>query len=107
MLIDFYQGETKKFEVQIKKNDVIQDISDDEVWFYMKSKITDTDYIMSQSADLTSGSNGVASFELTPTMTDLAAGIYPYEISWIVSGSDREYVLDSTTVKIKQRVENQ
>jgi hypothetical protein len=99
-LNDFFRGTTKKFEVSITFNEAIPDISSDNVTFYLKDNKTDSNYTLTASADVTSsGSVGVAKFNLTDEQTDINAENYYYSIVWDLSNGDK-YVLDSNTVKI-------
>lgn len=105
-LNDFFQSTTNNFSIQIVYNSVAPDISSDQVWLYVKEKETDSSYIMSQSADVaTSGSQGVAIFSLTPTMTNLEPKNYLYELSWS-SSLNEERVLISSIVKVKSRIKD-
>ena len=109
MLNDFYSGTTKKFNVTILVQNAYPDISNDTVTLYLKDNKTDTTYALTASADVaSSGSSGIAEFELTPTQS---AGLnnesYFYEIVWNVSGSGEEYVLDQSSIGVLHRIEDQ
>ena len=107
-LTDFYKSTSKKFDVYISYADgIIPNISNDTLTFYLKQLITDSIYVLTASADVTTnGTSGTGSFNLTATETDINPNFYNYEIVWVVSGSNDEYVLDQNRIQVKERIEN-
>ena len=111
-LSDFYIGETKIIKVQASIDNVAKDIRNDEMTLYLKNNFTDSNYILSQSGDvLSSGSIGVAIFELKPEMTDhINSKIYNYEIVYKFLDDNNEQnikVVIQSVIKLKERIENQ
>lgn len=101
-LNDFYKNTTKKFDAAITFNGTTPDISTDVVTFYLKDNKTDSSYILTASADVSS-SAGVAKFNLTDEQTDIPAESYYYSIVWDKVNGDK-YVLDSNSVRIIDRI---
>ena len=104
-LTNFYKGTTKDFDVIVKENNVVKDISADIVKISFKETLEDTAVTLEKTGSVTiSGSVGQAFFSLTPTDTAIDEGTYYYEIAWITSGSIEEYVLEQAQVSILTRV---
>ncbi|APF20317.1 hypothetical protein Calab_1531 [Caldithrix abyssi DSM 13497] len=106
MLTQFYEGETKKFQVNITYNGQAPDITNDTVRLLIKEKKEDTDANakINKTADVaTNGVNGQALFTLTDEETKLTPGIYFYEITWALA-SGEFYVLESGNVRILDRI---
>lgn len=105
-LNDIYSGTTRYIRVNISLDDQIPDISSGSMDMIVKLHKGDSDSnaVLSSSADiLTSGSMGTAIFALSPIDTNINPGNYYYEILWTRSNGDK-YVVDQSTVKIKDRV---
>ncbi len=106
MLTDFYEGTTKKFEVNISYNGQKPDITNDTVRILIKEKKEDTDANakINKMADVTTnGANGQALFTLTDEETKIAPGIYFYEITWALA-SGEFYVLETGNIRILDRI---
>lgn len=103
---DFYKGTTKKFSVTILYNGSVPDITGDTVVFWLKKNKTDTDASaqIESSADVSAG-DGVANFTISKTDTAIGKGAYYYEIVWNLATGE-EYVLESGTVSVLERVED-
>lgn len=103
-LTDFYENTTKKFYYTITYNGGTPDISGDEVKFYLKDNLTDANYILTASADVTSsGSIGQARFTLSDEVTNINPEIYYYETEWSLANGDK-YILDSNSIRIMERI---
>ena len=100
---DFYEKTTKAFDVLIYINGQPQDISSDTVSIIFKRLKTDADedaVISKEAYECTN--NGIAKFTLTPEDTAIPPRNYFYEIKWI--SHDKEYILESDTVKVLDRI---
>ena len=106
----FYQGETFRFQITLKIDAVAQDVSSDTVTFRVKKSAADLDSaaLIDATADVTtSGSSGIAIFEVPPQATKrVPPGTYVCDIVWALdtSSSTRVFVAYSGTVECRQRV---
>lgn len=108
MLSDFYEGETKKFTVNISYKGTTPDISGDTVKFLLKKQKTDLDQNakIDKNGDVdTNGVNGQALFNLEPTDTAIEPGTYYYELIWTLA-SGEIYILESGKVNILDRIKD-
>jgi hypothetical protein len=106
ILTAFYVGTTKKFTVTCKIGGEAKDITGDTVTFTVKTNKDDADSAakIQEDADVASqGADGIAIFELTPTITEIAPGDYHCDVQWVRSGG-AEYVLLSQAIKALERV---
>lgn len=107
VITSFYPGVTKTVRVVITLDGDAPDITGDTVTLRLKSSRSDADAsaVLTKEADvLTAGATGTAIFSLTPSDTqDLTPGPYYYDIVWELAGGG-EYVLNSSTVRVLDRV---
>lgn len=103
MLTDFYEGETKDFDVYVSSLGILQDISLNTVSIIFKEKKDDLDEnaVISQTA-FECTNRGVAKFKLTKEQTAITPRNYYYEIKMIEDTN--LYILESGTVRILDRV---
>jgi len=101
-LNDFYKGTTKNFVVDVNVSGSGVNITSDTLTFYLRDE---DELLLTSSADVaTSGSIGRAYFNISSSLTNaLSASCYDYEISWHRS-SGEDYVVDHSSVVVKQRV---
>lgn len=103
---DFRVGTTKKFTVQCKLNEVLQDITTDTVTVRIKTLKSDIDAssLVEVAADVaTDGANGNALFTITPAGTSgVAPGQYFIDIEWDLSGGDNYVIYDSIITLIER-----
>jgi hypothetical protein len=103
MISDFYKGTTKKFYYPIPGSPNI--INDSINIYFAENEAGNSEFVLTASADvLTSGSSGISIFTLNPTITNISASNYFYEVVWHVSASNDVYILDKGTVGIKERL---
>jgi hypothetical protein len=103
---NFFPGTTFSLRITINLNGTNPDITADTITFTLKvsDKDIDADAVIQQNADVaTEGVDGIATLTLTPATTDVPPRTYHYDLQWIVSTGE-EYILDSGTVKILERV---
>lgn len=102
----FFRGETKEFNILLKRGGVAQDITGDTVTFRMKSNKSDTDAsaALTKQADVASqGASGWALFALTTTDTEVIEDTYQCDIEWVLSGGE-EFIVYDGTIEVKVRV---
>ena len=102
-LKDFYRATTKKFDLQISYNGTYPNITNDSVILYMANQKSDSnaELVLTASADVSSsGSIGIARFNLSPTQTNISASIYDYEIWWNISSSNDIHILTEQDSRI-------
>jgi len=103
---DFYKGYTKAFTVTCKISGEVQDITEDTVTLILKTNEddADADAILDQDADVSDGSEGVASFLLTDEITELIdVGEYFLSIRWD-RDNGRKYYLHKQKINVLQPV---
>ena len=105
MISSFYKGEYVNFDVTITSNGSSPDITSDTVTLTIKQYKDDTDSSakLQKNADVSGGSNGVATFNLTDTDTNIDKGIYYYDIAWYPA-SGGEYIVKNGYIEVKDRV---
>ena len=107
MIRDFYRGETKKFKITIEVDGANPDITGDTVTYTMKTNKDDPDPgILQVNADVAApgGSNGEASFELTPAQTDVAIGHYFCDVQWILATGEEYIIIPPQEIQVLERV---
>lgn len=77
-LSNFYRGTTLVFDVAIAINGVPQDLTEDTVEFILSLDGTSVVTVAATVGETL----GVASFTVTAVQTDIAPGLYDYEIKW-------------------------
>lgn len=106
-ITNFYQSSSKNFNITIKLNGSAQDISSDNVVFYLKENRDVSGSIYTSTADVsTSGSIGQARFSLTPTFTTqfTGSGYYDYDVIWTISSSNEVHNVEAGTLSILDNV---
>lgn len=101
MINDFYKGTTLSYIVSMSFDNVVADISNDELTLLIKDS---DEIILSSSADMTSsGSIGVAYFDISSSLTNIDVGCHDYELTYhTIDGKD--YVILRSTVNVLNRV---
>lgn len=104
---NFYQGETKTFNITLKIDNVAQDIRNDTVTFRMKTArdVADGFATLEKVADVaTDGATGIARFTLSPSDTkNIDEATYVCDVEWVTSGGD-EYIAYDGSITVKERV---
>lgn len=106
IITSFYRGETKEFNILLKRGGSPQDITGDTVTFRMKSNKDDTDAsaVLSKAADVsTQGASGYALFALDVSDTDITPDTYFCDIEWVLAGGE-EFIAYDNTIEVKERV---
>jgi hypothetical protein len=102
---DIYRGTTRRFDVALSIAGLEVDITADTVTFRIKPRQEDTDAqaLLTKAADVaTQGADGIASFHLEPSDTDIAVESYPCDIEWARSNGDN-YIVYSDPIQILRR----
>jgi MinD-like ATPase involved in chromosome partitioning or flagellar assembly len=101
-LNDFYKNTTKNFYVDLIVSGTAPDISSDTMMLYLKDS---DEIILTSSADMTtSGAAGRAVFNISSSLTNVTASCYTYEIVWHRNTDGSDYVIDKSSINIKERV---
>lgn len=107
MISSFYNGETKRFQYDIRLNGGIPDLSADEVRILVKLNRSDEDVdaVLNVVADIaTEGERGRAKFVFSDTETAaLTANRYYYEVIWSLNNGDK-FILEQGEFKVFARL---
>jgi hypothetical protein len=96
-----YKKKTYQFNLEISINNIPVDISNDTVICYVNKTFNADTPLITEEANLTAGASGVASFEFTPSQTDMPAGNYIIQAFWKPFGTTREFPVLDEVIKIK------
>lgn len=100
-LSDFIQGSSLTFHISCSINDVAVDISSDVLTFYIKDE---DELIFSSSADVaSSGSIGLAIFDISSSLTNLPKECYNYQFHWHTS-LGKDYYTPITPINVLERI---
>lgn len=99
-----YKKTTYQFDITVKVNDQVVDISNDSVVAYIDKVFNKQTPALTVEANLTNGINGIASFELTPSQTDVDTGTYHVQIFWVPFGTTRRFPVFDDKVNVKPTV---
>lgn len=107
-IADFYPNSTLRFQITLKIDGTAADITDDKVSFRMKRNKSDRDVhavITKKGNVTTSGSSGIAKFEVEPNASrHLPVGTYFCDILWEIASNDRKFIAYDDTIALLERV---
>jgi len=106
--LEIFKGSSKTYELIVKRDGTIEDITDWVIYFTIKENMGDSDANAKLTKSVTSHTDalaGTTEIELTSSNTDIAVGNYYYSIDY-KSDNDEIDILQHGKLNIRQPVLN-
>ena len=96
--MNIIRGTSKAFDVCVDKNKVPQTLTGVvSIIFKVNKDDTDANAVLQKDAD--SYDIDCARFVLTPSDTDITAGVYFYEVRWTIGTDIHSLIIDKVTIE--------
>jgi len=89
-----YKGKAYLFDVAVTVSDVAVDITGDSLKCYINKSLDDSTPDLELTATLSDPTNGIASFAIEISESDLPVGVYHCQVDWILAGGRIFTVVD-------------